>query len=274
MPPLLDRLAENSVGGVFPAKLHLDGTMQEAGAFVTGDANAYVFGDGEAADEPAFAFSREVDFGSAAAMCLTRTTFESVSGFDSAYRYAYFEDADLCFRLRSHGLRLLYEPRSRVIHARGVATPSAAVNEIYASNREVFLRRWSEVIKGRAPYERIADDETARISARDVHAHPRLLIIDGASDSLMQAACNLALTYPRARVTLLAGTDRTATRGGSARVQVSKLFRLLLGTNGSASAAATTRTLWRAPRGPTRFARRSPEAVVLSSTAELKEHGA
>ncbi len=268
MPPLLDRLAEKGVGGVFPAKIHLDGTMQEAGAFITGDANAYIYGDGEAADEPAFAFSREVDYGSAAAMCLTRTTFESVSGFDSAYRHAYFEDADLCFRLRSRGLRLLYEPRSRVIHARGVATP-AAVNEIYASNREVFLKRWGNVIKGRPSYARIADDETARISTRDAHADPRLLLIDGANDLLMQTARNLALTYPRARVTLLAE-------------RIERPLEAALLESGVEAVQTTRRDEWLSIRRDhyshvvagaawiDTVRTTQPDAVVLSSTAELE----
>ena len=130
LPPLLERLAEPDVGAVFPAKLNLDRTMQEAGAFVTGEANSYVFGNGEAADHPAFGFTREVDFGSAAAMCMTRACFDAVSGFDPAYRLAYYEDADLCFRLRARGLRLVYEPRSRVLHARSVAAPSSELAAI------------------------------------------------------------------------------------------------------------------------------------------------
>src|SRR5687768_3847593 len=40
--PLLEQVGEADVGAVFPAKLNLDGTMQEAGAFVTGQAHAYV----------------------------------------------------------------------------------------------------------------------------------------------------------------------------------------------------------------------------------------
>jgi GT2 family glycosyltransferase len=202
LPPLLERLAEKDVGAVFPAKLNLDGTMQEAGAFVTGEANSYVFGNGEAADQPAYAFPRNVDFGSAAAMCVTKSCFEAVSGFDPAYHLAYYEDADLCFRLRARGLRLVYEPRSRVVHARSVAAPSSELAEVLAHNREVFLDRWGEVVEGRPPYERIAADEATRLATRDLHATPRILFMGGPSDSLSLAR-ELALRYPLARVTLL-----------------------------------------------------------------------
>lgn len=202
LPPLLERLAEKDVGAVFPAKLNLDRTMQEAGAFVTGEANSYVFGNGEAADQPAYAFPREVDFGSAAAMCLTSACFESVSGFDPAYRLAYYEDADLCFRLRARGFRLVYEPRSRVLHARSVAAPSSDLHEVAVRNREVFRERWGEQIEGRPLYELIAADEATRVAARDLHATPRVLLVDGASDSLLDAR-ELALRYPHARVTVV-----------------------------------------------------------------------
>jgi hypothetical protein len=202
LPPLLERLAEKDVGAVFPAKLNLDRTMQEAGAFVTGEGNSYVFGDGEPPDQPAFGFPRDVDFGSAAAMCVTKSCFEAVSGFDPAYRLAYYEDADLCFRLRARGLRLVFEPRSRVVHARTVVAPSFELAEVLAHNREVFLDRWSEVVEGRPPYERIAADEGTWLAARDLHATPRILFIGGGNDSL-QLARELALRYPLARVTLL-----------------------------------------------------------------------
>ena len=176
LPPLLERVAEDGVGAAFPGKLNLDGTMQEAGAFVTGEANAYVFGDGEDADGPEYAFPREVDFGSAAAMCVTRSRFDFVSGFDPAYRLAYYEDADLCFRLRGEGLRNVYEPRSRVMHARSVSALPADLADVTSrtgtcswaagetSSRIGRLTTRSSRIGGR------------RLEARDVHARHRALL--------------------------------------------------------------------------------------------------
>jgi GT2 family glycosyltransferase len=202
LPPLLERVAEVGVGAVFPAKLNLDGTMQEAGAFVTGEANAYVFGDGEDAAAPDYAFPREVDFGSAAAMCLTRARYESMSGFDPAYRIAYYEDADLCFRLRKAGFRLVYEPRARVTHARSVSAPPGDLVDVYAANRGVFVSRWGHLVEGRPPFERLAADPTARLAARDIHARHRLLLVDG-GEGMQRLASELASAHPRARVTLL-----------------------------------------------------------------------
>jgi GT2 family glycosyltransferase len=212
LPPLLELVQDSSVGAAFPAKLNIDGTMQEAGAFVTGDANAYVFGDGDDPDSPEYGFPREVDFGSAAGMCMTRRCYESAGGFDPAYRIAYFEDADLCFRLREQGLRLVYEPRSRVLHARSVSAPPSELADTYSANRKVFLSRWRAMIEQRPVFDELRADARLRCAARDLHAHDRVLLL-GAADATLRLARDLAMKHPGARVTLLAEEiDRLAER--------------------------------------------------------------
>jgi GT2 family glycosyltransferase len=209
--PLLDQADEAGVGAVFPAKVNLDGTMQEAGAFVTGQAHAYVFGDGDRADDLGYAFRREVDFGSAAAMCIRRACFAELAGFDPAYGVAYYEDADLCFRLRDHGLRSVYEPQSRVVHARSVSVPPSELADVYAANRDVFLARWGDVVADRPTYDELAADPSARLAARDEHARLRVLVVAGASE-IDAAAISVARAHPRARVTLLAAPAEAAGR--------------------------------------------------------------
>lgn len=57
-----------------------------------------------------------------AACCLVRrTAFEAAGGFDESF-FLYFEDIDLCRRIRREGWRLLYEPRARVVHIGGGST--------------------------------------------------------------------------------------------------------------------------------------------------------
>jgi GT2 family glycosyltransferase len=199
LPPVLERVHDGDVGAVLPAKLNLDGTMQQAGAFVTGEANAFIFGDGDDADSPEHGFPRDIDFGSAAAMCMTRSRFLEFGGFDQAYQIAYYEDADLCFRLREQGLRLVYEPRSRVLHARSVSAPSGELVDAYTANREVFLSRWKTAIECRPLWEQLRSDPRIRLEARDLHARGRLLLV-GAPERL---AHDLASAHPRARVTFL-----------------------------------------------------------------------
>jgi len=202
LPPLLERVEDGRVGAAFPAKLNLDGTMQEAGSFVTGEAHAYGFGDGDDPDAPEHGFPREVDFGSAAAICMTRPCYESVAGFDPAYKIAYYEDADLCFRLREQGRRLVYEPSSRVTHARSVSAPSGDLVDIYSANRRVFLTRWSQAIEQRPAFERLHADARVRVAARDLHAHDRILLL-GTAEPTRRLAEELARAHQGSRVTLL-----------------------------------------------------------------------
>jgi GT2 family glycosyltransferase len=57
---------------------------------------------------------------SAAAMLVRRDVFEGVGGFDERFPL-YFEDADLCYRIRSAGWQVWYSPLSTMIHSKGHA---------------------------------------------------------------------------------------------------------------------------------------------------------
>jgi len=54
----------------------------------------------------------------AACLLVRRRAFEDVAGFDPAF-FLYFEDADLCRRLRGRGWRLGHAPGATVVHAGG-----------------------------------------------------------------------------------------------------------------------------------------------------------
>ena len=56
----------------------------------------------------------------AAALAVRRMAFERLSGFDEAFTPAWFEDVDLCARLRRLG-EILYWPSSRFVHSGGTA---------------------------------------------------------------------------------------------------------------------------------------------------------
>jgi GT2 family glycosyltransferase len=203
LPSVLRRLSEDRVGAVFPAKLNLDGTLQEAGAVATGEGHAYVFGDGDDPGAPEHGFARDLDFGSAACMAIQRDRFESVGGFDPAYRIAYFEDVDLCFRLREEGQRLVFEPGSRVQHARSVSADIGALADIYSANRQVFLSRWESAIEKRPTAEQLRADARLRVAARDLHAHDRVLLLDSLPTSVRRLSAEIASAHPSSRITLL-----------------------------------------------------------------------
>ncbi|MBZ4659095.1 MAG: glycosyl transferase family 2 [Desulfacinum sp.] len=62
----------------------------------------------------------EVDWVSGACMMIRRAAFEAVGGFDERY-FLFWEDADLCFRLRQLGWRTVHHPAASVVHLIGAS---------------------------------------------------------------------------------------------------------------------------------------------------------
>ena len=77
-----------------------------------------------------------------------------VGGFDLAYEPAYYEDTDLCLKIRALGRKILYCPQSRVVHIEG----SSANDNLEAEarrkalgdlNRDKFTARWQSYLTAR-----------------------------------------------------------------------------------------------------------------------------
>lgn len=76
-----------------------------------------------------------VDWVSGACMLVRREAFEAVHGFDERY-FLYWEDADLCRRLRTHGYHVRYVPGATAIHRVGQSSrtaPAASIRAFHAS---------------------------------------------------------------------------------------------------------------------------------------------
>lgn len=61
----------------------------------------------------------EVDQPAAACLMVTREALERIGGFDERFHPAWFEDVDLCRRIRSLGGRILYQPAAVFRHQGG-----------------------------------------------------------------------------------------------------------------------------------------------------------
>ena len=80
----------------------------------------------------------------AAALVLSRTTFERVGGFDDGYFPAWFEDVDLARRLDALGLRLRFVPGAEIVHRGGASVSTlgyGAFLAAYDRNLARYLRR-------------------------------------------------------------------------------------------------------------------------------------
>ncbi|TGQ71837.1 glycosyltransferase family 2 protein, partial [Mesorhizobium sp. M8A.F.Ca.ET.207.01.1.1] len=111
---LLDTFGSVPGAGLVGSQLlYPDGRLQESGGVIFTDGSGWSYGCFEAADDPRFASLRDVDYCSGAALMLPRALWQQLDGFDTRYRPAYYEDTDLAFRVRAHGLRVLVQPASR-----------------------------------------------------------------------------------------------------------------------------------------------------------------
>ena len=95
--------------------IYPDGTIEHAGGRVDKQGVGHHIGRGEP-DRGQFGFLREVDFVTGAALALTRQAYQAVGGFDEQFSPAYYEDVDLCYRVRHAGFRVVYVPNSALVH--------------------------------------------------------------------------------------------------------------------------------------------------------------
>ena len=81
--------------------------------------------------------SDAVDWVSGACMLARRDVIEAAGGFDERY-FLYWEDADLCRRLRGAGHTVRYVPSATVVHIGGRSSASAKDLSIRAFHRSAF----------------------------------------------------------------------------------------------------------------------------------------
>lgn len=150
--------SDPSVGAAGPLFLFPDQTVQEAGGAINENGFPIRFGRGDRLERganPEYLMARSVDYISAAALVIHRETYWRAGGFDLAYEPAYYEDADLCFKLRALGRSVKFCPDARAIHVEGASANDDPVAEARRKalgdlNRGKFVSRWGRYLQGRS----------------------------------------------------------------------------------------------------------------------------
>ncbi len=98
-----------------------------------------------------------IDWCSGASMMVRREVLESVGGFDERF-FLYFEEVDLCLRIKEAGWEIWYVPESRVMHicgqSTGVTDPKAGPRRLpsywFESRRRYFVKHHGALYAGLA----------------------------------------------------------------------------------------------------------------------------
>jgi GT2 family glycosyltransferase len=83
----------------------------------------------------------EVDWVSGACTLIRRTAFDEVGGLDEGF-FLYWEDADLCLRLKKRGWMTIYHPGVEVTHLTGRSSAHAQRRSLIAFHRSAFRYFW------------------------------------------------------------------------------------------------------------------------------------
>jgi len=148
--------SDPSIAAAGPVLTYPDGTIQEAGAFLRPDGEAYQRGKlNSKFNLERLAPVETVDYISAACVMVRRSDFFEIGGFDLRYDPAYYEDSDLCLRLAALGRRTVLVRDAKVMHIEN-ATTSDPANRAIATNivdrhKRIFLSRWSNWLADRKP---------------------------------------------------------------------------------------------------------------------------
>lgn len=124
-------------------------TMQEAGGCIFRDASGCNWGRGKTLRDPVYNYLREVDYCSGASIMIRSQLFKQLGGLDTRFRPAYYEDTDLAFAVREAGLKVYYQPASKVIHYEGVTSGkdiTRGMKAFQARNQSVFKEKWANVL--------------------------------------------------------------------------------------------------------------------------------
>lgn len=132
--------ANPDVGIVGCKLIHPDGKIQHAGGGIGVMGTFHHVGGKH--DNGTYDEIKDVDYVTGAAFMIKGELVKKIGLLDEGFYPAYFEDADYCVRAKMAGYRVVYNPRTTIVHYQGVTInkrPQSRRNFIFHKNRLRFI---------------------------------------------------------------------------------------------------------------------------------------
>lgn len=85
---------------------------------------------------------QEIDVLSGACMLIKKDLFTKVKGFDERF-FMYFEESDICFKVKQNGYKIIYFPRAKIIHYIGASNRDKEwIQEKFEESRFKFFKKY------------------------------------------------------------------------------------------------------------------------------------
>src|ERR1700682_1721344 len=137
---------QSDVGAVGALLIYEDRTVQHAGVALgirgTADHAMRGFPIGVDGYAGSLVCAREVSALTGACLMIRKSLFHEIGGFNEHF-FTVYQDVDLCRRLRTRGLRLIFTPQALVVHHESLSRQSY----YDMIDRMLLLDQWEEVIE-------------------------------------------------------------------------------------------------------------------------------